>query len=291
MDKLERQKIVNKISIITIIANVFLSFIKIIVGIVGRSNALVADGFHSLSDVFSTVVVMIGVKLAEKEDDETHPYGHEKIEPVIGKILSNILLLTAVYMGYKGIKSIFIRDYYIPEKMTIFAAVFSILVKEWMFRYTIRGAKKVESSALMADAWHHRSDALSSIGSLIGITGAVFGYPILDPIASVIISIFICKVAIEIYIQSVRALIDSAADKETIKNIKKIILGINGVIQIDELKTRIHANKLYVDVEIAVDRNLSVSEAHKIAEDVHDSIENKIKKVKHCMVHVNPFGE
>ncbi|RKD21515.1 cation diffusion facilitator family transporter [Caminicella sporogenes DSM 14501] len=291
MDKFERQKIVNKISIITIIANVFLSFIKIIVGIVGRSNALVADGFHSLSDVFSTVVVMIGVKLAEKEDDETHPYGHEKIEPVIGKILSNILLLTAVYMGYKGIKSIFIRDYYIPEKMTIFAAVFSILVKEWMFRYTIRGAKKVESSALMADAWHHRSDALSSIGSLIGITGAVFGYPILDPIASVIISIFICKVAIEIYIQSVRALIDSAADKETIKNIKKIILGINGVIQIDELKTRIHANKLYVDVEIAVDRNLSVSEAHKIAEDVHDSIENEIKKVKHCMVHVNPFGE
>lgn len=291
MDKLERQRIVNRISIVTIVVNILLSAVKVIIGFVGRSNAMIADGIHSLSDVFSTIVAMIGIKLADKEDDENHPYGHEKIEPVMGKILANILLLTAVFMGYKGVKSIFIGDYLVPERIAIYAAVLSIIVKEWMFRYTVRAAKKIESSALLADAWHHRSDALSSIGSLIGVTGAIFGYPVLDPIASVIISIFVGKVAVDIYLQSVKALIDSAADEEMIGDIRKIILETKGVIQIDELKTRVHANKIFVDVEIAVDSNLSVSEAHRIAENVHDNIEKKLKKVKHCMVHVNPFGE
>jgi len=265
--------------------------LKDYIDFIARSNAMIADGMHSLSDVISTVVAMVGIRLASKEDDENHPYGHEKIEPVMGKVLANILFLTAIFMGYKGIKSILAKDYEVPGTIAIYAAVFSIIVKEWMYRYTIKGAKKIESSALMADAWHHRTDALSSVGSLIGITGAIFGYPIFDPITSVVISIFVAKVAIDIYFQSVKSLIDYAADEETIDQIRKIILGTKGVIQIDELKTRVHANKLYVDVEIAVDRNLSVSQAHKIAEKVHDNIEDSTKKVKHCMVHVNPFGE
>jgi cation diffusion facilitator family transporter len=233
---------------------------------------------------------MIGVKLATKEDDENHPYGHEKLEPVMGKVLANILIITALFIGYEGIKTILQGEYSIPSKIAIYAAVLSIIAKEWMYRYTVIGARKIESPALMADAWHHRSDALSSVGSLIGVAGAVMGYPILDPIASIIISILVAKVGVDIYLQSVKDLIDSAADEETVLDIKKIILETRGVIRIDELKTRRHANKLYVDIEISVDQNLSVSQAHKIAEDVHDNIEKKFKKVKHCMVHVNPFG-
>ncbi|WP_073147162.1 cation diffusion facilitator family transporter [Paramaledivibacter caminithermalis] len=291
MNNEQRIKIANRISVVTIIANIILSVIKVIVGFIGKSNAVIADGFHSLSDVFSTIVALIGIRLANKEDDENHPYGHEKIEPVMGKILANILLITALFMGYNGIKNIIQGNYTIPEKITIYAAVFSIIVKEWMYRYTVKGAKKIDSSALLADAWHHRSDALSSVGSLLGVTGAILGYPILDSIAAVIISVFVAKVAIDIYLQSIKELIDSAADEETIDDIRKIILETEGVIQIDELKTRIHANKLYADVEISVSKDLSVSQAHDIAENVHYKIEKQIKKVKHCMVHVNPFGE
>ncbi len=291
MDKEIKLRIVNRISLVSILANVLLSIIKVIIGFVGRSSAIIADGIHSLSDVFSTIVAMIGVRLASKEDDENHPYGHEKIEPVMGKVLANILILTAIFMGYEAIKSILGRDYTVPGKITIYAAIFSILVKEWMYHYTLRGAKKIESSAMMADAWHHRTDALSSVGSLIGVTGAILGYPIFDPLASVAISILVAKVGFDIYMQSVKELIDSSADEETLQKIRSIILNTKGVIQIDELKTRIHANKLYVDVEIAVDSALTVGQAHKIAENVHDNIEDKLKKVKHCMVHVNPFGE
>lgn len=288
MDNVQRIKIANRISVVTIIANIILSVIKVFIGFVGRSNAIIADGIHSLSDVFSTVVALIGIRLANKADDENHPYGHERIEPVMGKVLANILLLTAVFMGYSGIKSIIQGDYTTPGKITIYAAIFSIVVKEWMYRYTAKAAKKIESSALLADAWHHRTDALSSVGSLIGVTGAILGYAILDSVAAVVISIFVAKVAIDIYLQSVKELIDSAADEETVEEIKKIILGTQGVIRIDKLKTRIHANKLYVDVDISVNKNLSLSDAHDIAENVHDKIESDIKKVKHCMVHVNP---
>jgi cation diffusion facilitator family transporter len=209
----------------------------------------------------------------------------------MGKILANILLLTALFMGYNGIKSITQGDYTVPGKITIYAAVFSIVVKEWMYRYTVKAAKKIESSGLLADAWHHRTDALSSIGSLIGVTGAILGYPILDSIAAIVISVFVAKVAMDIYLQSVKELIDSSADQETINDIKKIILGTEGVIQIDDLKTRMHGNKLYVDLEISVNKDLSLSKAHDIAENVHIKIEKGIRRVKHCMVHVNPFEE
>ncbi len=291
MDSVQRIKIANRISIVTIIANVILSAMKIFIGFIGRSNGIIADGIHSLSDVFSTLVALIGIRLANKADDENHPYGHERIEPVMGKVLANILFLTAIFMGYSGIKNIIQGNYVTPSKITIYAAIFSILVKEWMYRYTVKGAKKIESSALLADAWHHRTDALSSVGSLLGVIGAILGYAIFDSIAAVVISVFVAKVAVDIYFQSVKELIDSAADKETIENIRKIITGIHGVIRIDELKTRLHANKLYVDVEISVNKDLSLPQAHDIAENVHRKIEEGIKRVKHCMVHVNPLDK
>ena len=160
-----------------------------------------------------------------------------------------------------------------------------------MFWYTRAAAKKIDSGALMADAWHHRSDALSSVGSFAGILGARMGYPILDPIASVIICGFILKAAFEIFMDSINKMTDASCDDEVIEKIKNLTLAQNGVIKIDQLKTRLFGDKIYVDVEIQVDGDILLREAHEIAHNVHDAIENNIPKVKHCMVHVNPNEE
>ncbi|CAF30200.1 cation diffusion facilitator family transporter [Methanococcus maripaludis] len=289
MEVSERIIIGNKISKITIIANIALSILKILAGVFGKSSALIADGMHSFSDILSTVVVMLGLKLSEKPADESHPYGHERIEPALTKILAVILLVTALMIFYCGLTTIIGGNYQIPGNITIIAALISIFTKEWMYKYTKKGAEQIESSALLADAWHHRSDAFSSVGTLIGVVGAKLGYPILDPIASIVISLFIAKMAFEIYFKALNQLLDRAADSKTIEEIKKIILSVDGVLEIDVLKTRIHSNKIYVDVEISVDKDLSLIEAHNISENVHSQIESKLKRVKHCMVHVNPY--
>ncbi|MGH4049791.1 MAG: cation diffusion facilitator family transporter [Clostridium sp.] len=288
MNSEKRFKIGIKISKITIIVNIALSAIKLFAGIIGRSGAMIADGIHSLSDVLSTLAVMLGLKLAKKPADKDHPYGHEKMEPIMAKILASILLITALLIGFNGIKSIINGTTLIPEKIAMYAAILSIIAKEWMYRYTVKGAKKIESSALMADAWHHRSDAYSSIGTLIGIIGARMGYPIFDPIASLVICILITKVAIDIYKQAIDQLVDHCADAKTIENIKIEIEKTDGVINVDDLKTRVSANRLYVDVEISVNKNLSICEAHEIAQIVHDTTESVDTRIKHCMVHVNP---
>ena len=289
MEEQLRLKVGNRISKNTIIANFVLAIIKVSIGIISKSNAMMADGVHTLSDIISTIVVMIGLKFSTQPEDKEHPYGHEKFEPVVSKILSSLLLITGLGIGYTGLKLVFSGEINIPSRIAIYAALLSVAVKEWMYRYTVKGAEKIDSAALKADAWHHRSDALSSIGTLIGIAGARLGFPILDPIAAVVVSVLIIKVAIEIYLQAVNQLIDKSADKEVIEKISSKILSVDGVINIDELKTRVHANKLYVDVEISVNANLSVYEGHEIAENVHLQIEKMGMKVKHCMVHVNPL--
>lgn len=287
----ENLEIAKRISVVTILWNVILSVIKIIAGLVGNSGAMIADGIHSISDVATTVLAFWGVKMASKSADEDHPYGHEKIEPVMGKMLAIILFITAAGIMYKGAQTIISGLAETPKGIAIYAAILSIVIKEWMFRYTIKGANTINSGALKADAWHHRTDALSSVGSLVGIAGAMMGYPLMDPIAGVAIGLLVMKVAVDIYIQSVKELIDTAADKETVDALRKTILSVEGVKVVDDLKTRIHASRLYVDVEIGVDRYLSLHDAHIIAENVHDLIENDYESVKHCMVHVNPYGE
>ncbi|NYT00356.1 MAG: cation transporter, partial [Methanocellales archaeon] len=172
MDLDDRNRIGQRISGITLITNFVLSLGKIFAGIIGKSSAMVADGFHSLSDMVSTIAVMIGLKLSSKPQDETHPYGHEKLESVTAKFLAVILFFTALFIGYGAIGKIILVEFTKPGLIALYAAIISILVKEWMYRYTVKGARRIESSAMLADAWHHRSDALSSIGALIGIVGA-----------------------------------------------------------------------------------------------------------------------
>ncbi len=286
------EKIAIKVSIISIIGNVVLTFLKFLAGILAHSQAMISDAIHSLSDVLSTIVVIIGVKLSNKQADDKHPYGHERMECVAALILAVMLLATGVGIGITGIKAIFFNTkVVVPGILALIAALVSIVVKEAMFWYTRNAAKKINSGALLADAWHHRSDALSSIGSFAGILGARLGYPKLDSIASFIICIFIVKVAIDIFKDSIDKMVDKSCDQSTIDNIRNIIINKKEVLNIDDLKTRMFGNKYYIDVEISLDKNLSLSKAHDIAQDLHDEIENKENLVKHCMIHVNPFED
>lgn len=280
-----------KVSVVTIIGNFGLSVFKFISGVLGSSSAMVSDAVHSLSDVLSTIIVMIGIKISNKKSDNSHQYGHERFEAVAALILSMLLLGTGILIGYTGISKIITGingKLATPSVLALVAALISILVKEAMYWYTKIVAKKIKSTALMADAWHHRSDALSSIGSLIGIAGSKMGFPILDPIASLIICLFILKVSLDILKDSVYKLVDKAADDETISKMKSIILNVDGVMEIDLIKTRLFGSKIYVDVEIGADKNQTLASSHAIAVKVHDEIENIFSDVKHCMVHVNP---
>lgn len=288
---LSNEEIVMKVSFYSIISNVFLSLFKMIAGIVGKSGSMISDAVHSLSDVFSTIVVIIGVKLANKKEDKDHQYGHERLECVAALILAISLILVGIGIGISGIKNIISGNYEtlaMPGLLALVAAVVSIIVKEGMFWYTKIAAKKVGSSALMADAWHHRSDSLSSIGSFVGILGARMGFLILDSVASVIICVFILKAGYDIFMDAVKKMIDEAVDDEMLDKIRKIAVLQDGVVKVDLIKTRLFAEKIYIDMEISVDGNKSLSEAHDVAERVHDEIEKNIVTVKHCMIHVNP---
>lgn len=284
-----REQIGNRTILITVVMNIFLSLIKLLAGFIGHSTSMISDGVHSLSDVISSIGVFIGLRISQKPADIDHPYGHEKFEAVLSKILAFILFLTGLSIGYSAIETILSSSYIIPKMMTIWAALLSIGVKEWMYHYTIRQAKKIESTALAADAWHHRSDSLSSIGALIGIIGARLGFPILDPLAALVITLIILKVAIEIFVEATNQVIDKAASPELVNEIIQQIQSVNGVLAIDSLKTRVHSNRIYVDLEISVEATLSLIEAHTIAEAVHYQLEQNIHKIKHCTVHVNPL--
>ena len=284
------EKIAIKVSVISIILNCLLTLIKFISGVISKSSAMISDSVHSLSDVLSTFVVIIGVKISNKKADSDHPYGHERIECISAIILSGMLFIIGALIGINGIKNVTnSSNLVMPGVLALIASIISIISKEAMYQYTIRVSKKINSAALKADAWHHRSDALSSIGSFIGILGSRLGFKIFDPLASVIISLCIIKVSIDIFKDAIDKMVDKSCDKEVIDKVISVIEKNESVKNIDDIKTRQFGNKAYVDVEISVDENLLLKDAHKIAEEIHDSVENEINIVKHCMVHVNPY--
>lgn len=286
------KKIAMRVSTVSIIVNLVLSLVKLLSGIIASSGAMISDAVHSASDVFSTIIVMIGVQVSGRQSDKDHQYGHERLECVASIVLAVILCITGFGIGYGGVRTIFGGNYEklaIPGVLALAAAVLSIVVKEWMFWYTRKAAKKINSGALMADAWHHRSDSLSSIGALIGIFGSRMGYPVLDSAASVVISVFIMKAAYDIFKDAVDKMVDKACDDETISEMRQLILAQNGVLGIDVLRTRLFGNKIYVDIEIAADGEKTLNETHAVAECVHDKMEQRFPDVKHCMVHVNPY--
>lgn len=286
------RSVVNRVSIITILVNILLSIFKLITGIISKSNAMISDSIHSASDVFSTLVVMFGVHIASKEADKEHPYGHERMESIAAIILALTLFIVGVSIGAEAIKTIVngtYNDINIPGELAILASIISIITKECMYWYTKINAEIINSDALLADAWHHRSDALSSVGALIGIVFARNGFPIMDTIASLTITLFIVKVAKDIFICAINKLVDKSCDDETEKEIYNFISSYEKVETIDKLRTRLFGNKVYVDIEIGLNSQYTLKEAHNIAEQVHKGVENKFSNIKHVMVHVNPI--
>ncbi len=282
------------VSINSIIGNLLLSVGKLFAGFVAHSAAMVSDGIHSASDVLSTLVVMAGVRYANKASDKQHQYGHERMECIAAIILATMLTMVALAIGYNGYEKIFNEnstELIIPGQLALWAAVISIIMKEAMFWYTKNAAEKINSGALMADAWHHRSDALSSVGSFVGILGARMGYPILDPLASIIICLMILYASYEVFADAVHKMVDHSCDEKTTQELIDLIHRVPGVEHVDSITTRIFGNRIYVDVEISVDDMLPLIEAHHIAETTHAAIEANFPLVKHCMVHVNPMSE
>ncbi|MBQ2705195.1 MAG: cation transporter [Agathobacter sp.] len=287
----EFQKVANRVSFVTIIGNIVLSVLKLMAGVVAHSSAMISDAIHSASDVFSTIIVIIGIKLASKEADKEHPYGHERMECVAAIVLAMVLFITGLGIGLEALETILASNYksiQVPGKLALIAAIVSIVSKEAMYWYTRYHAKRIDSGALMADAWHHRSDALSSIGAFIGIGGAMLGFPVMDAVASLVIFGFVVKAAYDIFMDAIDKMVDHSCDDETEKQIYDCVMSNEEVMGIDMLHTRIFGNKIYVDVEILVNGSYTLQKAHEIAEDVHDDIEESFPKVKHIMVHVHP---
>jgi len=280
-----------RVSGVSIVVNLLLSAGKLAAGLIAHSGAMVSDAVHSASDIFSTLIVMVGLRLSGKAADREHPYGHERMECVAAIVLAGVLMVTGLLIGYKGAREILsgqATDRPAPGLLALVAAIVSIAVKEGMFWYTRAHARRLGSSALMADAWHHRSDALSSVGALIGIAGARMGVPLLDPLASVVICAFIAKAAFDIFREAVDKMVDRSADPATEAAVRACVQAHGDVRRVDLLRTREFGNRLYVELEIAVDADLSLRQAHAIAERVHDDVEKQFPQVKHIMVHVNP---
>ena len=286
--------IIHKLSMVSLIGNTALSGFKMFAGIAGNSGAMISDAIHSFSDVLTTLIAWIGVKVSKKAADDSHPYGHERLECVASLILGLVLMATGLGVGKVGIENIIANQYdvlAIPKAIALAAAVFSIIGKEAMFWYTRHYARIIHSSAFMADAWHHRSDALSSIGSLIGIAGAMLGYPVMDSIASVVICLFILKVAYDISKDALIKMLDTSCGEDYDEQLTSFIAEKESVLSVDMLHSRMFGNKVYIDLEISVDGNKSLREAHEVAEHIHKDVEHNYPEIKHIMIHVNPANE
>ena len=293
IDKQNTIKTINKVAIVTIVVNLLLALGKFLAGFLGNSTAMISDAVHSSSDVASTIIVLIGARIAVKNEDKDHNYGHDRFESIASIILAMMLFATALMLGYAGVKSIIDAtkgEFVKPSYFALIAAIVSIAVKEGMYWYTIYYAKRLDSQALKADAWHHRSDAFSSIAGGVGILGAILGVYVLEGIATVLIALLIVKVSYDIVKVVLRQLTDHAASDELYSQIYKTINDDEDVKNIDLLKTRMSGSIIYVEAEIAVDATLNIVEAHAIAQRVHDNIEATFKEVRHIVIHVNPYG-
>lgn len=279
----------TKVTLISIIWNVILTFIKVLGGILGKSNAMIADGLHSASDIISSIGVLIGNKIAKAPNDKEHNYGHEKAETLVSFLLSILLICVALKISLNGINSlIHLDDAQVPTFLPLIISIISIGIKEYQYKITIKVAKKINSPSLKADAWHHRSDALSSVAAFIGIGGSLLGFKALDPIATVVVGLFVAKVGLDIFKDAINELMDYSIDENYESQIITIANDTDGVLNIGELRTRKHGSMAYVDLTICVNKDLTVLQGHEIANKLEISILEELQIVKGITVHVEP---
>lgn len=294
----ERAAIATKITWTGLWINVVLTIFKFIAGIFGRSSAMVADSIHSLSDFITDLVVIVSFKIVKKPIDDSHDYGHGKFETLASFLVGLALVVVAVGIFWSGLSKVLAA--YHGEKLeqpgiiSLVAAAFSIVVKEWLYRYQVGIGKNINSQAVIANAWHHRSDALSSIGTLIGIGGAIVlgsHYAVLDPIAAMVVSIFILKVAYQITLFSVNELLEMALPKEEKQKIIEYVTSIPGAENPHRLRTRKIGSYLAIEMHIEVDRHLTLLQAHSIADNVENLLREKLGFETIVTVHVDPKSD
>ncbi|NOY88239.1 MAG: cation transporter [FCB group bacterium] len=279
-----------KVTWVGVIINIFLVIIKIMAGVYGRSHALVADGVHSLSDLFTDVVVLFGLKWGRKEEDEEHPYGHARIETISGMLIGIVLFVVGLGLTYNAVFSIYIHQESHPRLITIIVASVSILLKEWIFRYTRNVGERIRSLVVIGNAWHHRSDALTSVAVLIGVTGAYLNpsWYLADSFAALIVTYFIVKVGVQLMWKAMTEVIDTAPDKKVLQQLAYTSSTIEGVREVHDMRARHSGAQIFVEMHIVVDPNLTVYEGHKIAAAVKYRLLNEVTDVARVIIHVDP---
>lgn len=292
MKTLTREQTAMRVSFVSIGGNLFLCLLKLFAGVVGRSGALVSDAVHSAADAIDTIIVIIGVKLASKDPDARHPYGHERMECVAAIILSAVLGAVGVGIGYAGLEKIVFHQYEaagIPSKLALGAAVVSIAVKECLYWYMRRSAKRIQSDSLLAIAWHNRADALSSIGSFVGIVGARAGFPLLDPLVSVIICLFVIKAALSIFKGAIDKMVDRACPPETIEKIRAAASAYDPAVSIGQIRTRLFSDRAYVELDVLLPGDTTLQRSHEICRSLQRRVEEDFQQVKECLVIPRPL--
>lgn len=291
----DRRKEIRRITLVGAIVNIILTIFKIIAGALGRSAAMVADGIHSLSDLLSDIIVLVFTHISSKGKDKNHSFGHGKFETLATLIVSVILVAVGAKLMADGVASIIGvmngNSIPLPGSIALWAAIGSIIIKEILYHATIRTARRTNSPVVLANAWHHRSDALSSIGALAGIAGAMIlgeKWTILDPIASCCISIAIIVVAVKMSLPSLAELLETSLPDEIEKEIISISNSVQGVENIHELKTRRNGISYIIDAHIVVDPHISVTEAHNIATDVENALKEKYGNETQINIHIEP---
>lgn len=293
----DREKYATKVTLVGFIVNTLLTITKFISGVVGKSNAMIADSIHSLSDFLTDIIVLVFIKIASKPKDKNHHYGHGKFEMFATIIIGLFLIIVAIGLIWNGIKLIinFTKGIIIekPGYISLIAAIVSIVVKEILYWYTVIAGKKIKSDAVIGNAWHHRSDALSSIGTLIGISGAIFlgeKWRILDPISAIVVSFFILKVAFKIIIPNINDLLEVSLPEKIEEEILDIINTTDTEIKDSHnLKTRKIGNTYAIEIHIKVDKNMSVESSHNIATRIENNLREKYGNNTHIAVHIEPF--
>ena len=289
---LDSHRSVRHVLWIGIAVDTALSALKIIAGLAGQSNALLADGLHSFSDLISSLVVIIGFRIAFKPADTAHPYGHGRAESIASWVVALLLLVLGAGMAVKAIGGLASGVVSQPHKFTLWAVLFSIVAKEGMFRYKLFAGRKLQSLSLIADAWHHRSDALSSLVALVGIAGAIFGgvrWRFLDHLAAFAVAIIIVHVAVKILRESASELMDTMPSEDIINRFRSFALKIEGVRDTEKIVARKSGLDLLIDIHVEVDKDMTVEESHRVGQRVRDKIMENMPNVKKVLVHIEPF--
>lgn len=285
----ERYAVSSRVAVHTIWGNLGLFVVKAWMGVASGSTALMADALHTLSDIASTIVVLFGIKMAAAPPDKNHPYGHGRAESIAAKILALFLIAVGLGMAYTAFARIRQTDFEIPTSAALWAALVSIGGKEAMFWYAVSTGRRYNNKALMADAWHHRSDALSSVAALIGIALARAGYPLLDPLSGLAVAALVVFTGGGILRDSINELMDSQTDQGLIQQLKKLAVQVRGCERVDSLHIRRYGSTVVVDLRISVSGQLTVTEGHDVAHAVRNLLINQVDEVSDVLVHVNPL--